>query len=594
MEEEPDNKQRGLSRREFLTHTTGLAAAAIASPLILGKATASPSASSVNSISSVAPRPNIVFVFSDQERYFRKLPPGLSLPGHERLQKTGTTFHNHFCPAVMCTSSRSVLLTGLSTVDNGMFENTDVAYVSDLSTDIPTIGHMLRKEGYYTAYKGKWHLGQKFEHSDSAIGLTEEMEKYGFSDFYSPGDIIAHTLGGYEFDNLIAGSAITWLRRNGQRINDEGKPWCLFVSLINPHDIMYFNTDVPGQKVQDTGYLTMHAAPAPRNKLYEAMWDMPIPKSLTQPFDEAGRPGAHREFDKMWGHVLGRIPPEEERWRRFNNFYINSIRSVDLQLKSILDELDELGLTGSTAFVYPSDHGEMAGSHGLRGKGPFAYHETTHLPMYIVHPDVKGGQDARALTGHIDIVPTLLSLAGVDATRAAELAGRELPGKDFTSVISNPGAAKVDATRDGVLFTYSGMITNDGDLFDFIGAARAEGKKPVFKILKAGFKPNMKKRGTLRSVFDGRYKLTRYFSPLEHHRPDSVSELFKWNDVELYDLEKDPDEMINLANNRAANHDLINTMNNNLNALIKMEIGVDDGRELPNIPLVDWTIDRIS
>jgi arylsulfatase A-like enzyme len=595
MGKKPNDERHGLSRREFLAQTSGVMATAIASQLFTATAAAQtrPTTPTLSSGSSSS-RHNIVFVFSDQERYFNKLPSGLSLPAHERLQKTGVTFHNHFCPAVMCTSSRSVLLTGISTVDNGMFENTDVAYVRDLSTDIPTIGHMLRQAGYYTAYKGKWHLGQKFERAKSDSYLSKEMEKYGFADYYSPGDIIAHTLGGYEFDHLIAGSAITWLRRNGQRINDEGKPWCLFVSLINPHDIMYFNTDAPGQHVQDTGHLTMHAAPAPRNKFYEATWDMPVPGNLKQPFNAPGRPGAHGEFDKMWGNVLGRIPLEEERWQRFNNFYINSIRSVDNQVNNILDELDALRLTDKTAFVYTSDHGEMAGSHGLRGKGPFANHETTHLPMYIVHPDVKGGQNTSALTGHIDVVPTLLSIAGVTPTRAAEIAKRELPGKDFSSVLSNPSASKLHSTREAILFTYSGLVTNDGDLFNVIGEAKSKGEKPVLSILKKGFKPDMKKRGSLRSAFDGRYKFTRYFSPLDHNKPKTIDELYKWNDVELYDLDTDPDEMVNLGADRAANHDVIVAMHTKLEALIKTEIGVDDGRELPNIPLIDWTIDEIS
>ncbi len=258
-------------------------------------------------------RPNIVFVFSDQERYIGKWPSGLSLPAHERLQRTGTTFHNHYCPAVMCTSSRSVMFTGLQTADNGMYENTDMPYVSNLSTKIPTIGHMLRKAGYYTAYKGKWHLSRKFDSEESDELLTKEMEKYGFADYKSPGDIVGHNLGGYQFDQLIAGSAITWLRRHGQRINDEGKPWALFVSLVNPHDIMYFNTDAPGEHVQDTGFLLKHASPAPDHDLYKASWDLPIPKSLAQPFDEPGRPGAHGEFDKSWGALLGHVPPEPER-----------------------------------------------------------------------------------------------------------------------------------------------------------------------------------------------------------------------------------------------------------------------------------------
>ena len=51
---------------------------------------------------------NILFVFTDQERYHASGPKGLALPGHERLQRSGVTFTNHQCPATMCTSSRSV------------------------------------------------------------------------------------------------------------------------------------------------------------------------------------------------------------------------------------------------------------------------------------------------------------------------------------------------------------------------------------------------------------------------------------------------------------------------------------------------------
>ena len=106
---------------------------------------------------------NILFIFTDQERYARPMPPGLSLPGHDRLRRTGTTFTNHYTGAVMCSSSRAILMTGLQTPDNGVFENLNVPWVPNMSTDIPTIGHMLRKAGYYTAYKGKWHLTREFD-----------------------------------------------------------------------------------------------------------------------------------------------------------------------------------------------------------------------------------------------------------------------------------------------------------------------------------------------------------------------------------------------------------------------------------------------
>jgi arylsulfatase A-like enzyme len=319
---------------------------------------------------------------------------------------------------------------------------------------------MLRQAGYYTAYKGKFHLNKNFDTKEPDSLFTKEMEQYGFADYFTPGDIIGHQLGGYHFDHLIAGSAITWMRRRGRPLNDEGKPWCLFVSLVNPHDIMYFNTDAPGRDVQDTGHLMLHPARAPEHKFYGATWDIPVPTSLTESFETAGRPRAHGEFDTMWSYLLGHIPAEEERWRRFNDYYVNSVRAVDLQLSRILDELDELGLTERTIVIFTSDHGEMAGAHNLRGKGPFAYEESLHLPFYVVHPGVSGGQQCGALTSHIDTVPTLLEMAGVAPGKRAEIAGRELPGKSLLPLLDRPGAADVHAVRDTVLFTYSGLATN--------------------------------------------------------------------------------------------------------------------------------------
>jgi arylsulfatase A-like enzyme len=584
-----------FTRRRFLASAAGTLAATLAGPIAAQTGTSdSRTKPTVRAPSGSLRKPNLIFVFTDQERYFSKWPSGLSLPAHERLQRTGTTFRNHYCPAVMCTSSRSVLMTGLQTVDNRMFENCDVKYVKDLSTDIPTLGHMLRKAGYYTAYKGKWHLSSKTDIEGNDRLLTKEMERYGFSDYNSIGDIVGHTLGGYEFDHLIAGSAITWLRRHGRPLTDAGKPWCLIVSLVNPHDIMYFNTDAPDQKVQDTGHLVFHAARAPANEFYTANWDMPVPANLTQALDAPGRPRAHLEFQKMWDRVLGQVPLEEPRWRRFNDFYINSLRSVDAQVNTILNELDALRLTDRSIFFYTSDHGELAGSHGLRGKGPFAYEQGIHLPFYVVHPDVQGGAETLALSAHIDVAPTLLSLAGADVGQASEFAGRQLPGHDLSPVIGNPSNAGIHAVRDNVLFTYSGLVTNDGDLFDAIGKAKAAGKNPGLSLIKQGFKPNMKKRGTLRTVFDGRYKFTRYFSPLDHQMPKSLDEIYTWNDVELYDLQTDPEEMVNLGAEKSANAELVTTMNEKLDTAIKREMGKDDGRELPDIPFLSWEVDRIS
>jgi len=163
-------------------------------------------------------------VFTDQQRYIERLPAGFRLPGQERLARESTTFRNHYCPAVMCTSSRAVMLTGLQTADNRMFENADMPYVKALSTEVPTIGHMLRKAGYHTAYKGKWHLDAAFDGQAPQRLFTREMDAYGFSDFGLPIDALAHAHGGYTYDHMTAGSAVSWLRDKGRPMADERKP----------------------------------------------------------------------------------------------------------------------------------------------------------------------------------------------------------------------------------------------------------------------------------------------------------------------------------------------------------------------------------
>ena len=598
MTEQKSNGRKAglLSRRQLLTQVSaGVLGATLAASTSPARARPFKGMQAAAATSGLKKGLNILYIFTDQERYFSDWPSGLDLPGHERLQEDGTTFTNHYIGAVMCTSSRAIMMTGLTTPDNLMYENLDMPWVADLNPKIPTIGHMLRKAGYYTAYKGKWHLSRAFDQHEPTRLFTPEMDAYGFSDYASPGDVVGHTLGGYQFDHLIGGSVLTWLRRHGRDLNDEGKPWALTVSLVNPHDVMYFNTDAPGENVQDNGRLLNHAARAPDTDAYKATWDFPLSPTRQEDLTAAGRPGAHKEYQDAWDVLLGHVPNEDERWNRLGNFYLNSIKSVDSQLAAIFNELDQLGLADRTIVVFSADHGEMAGAHGgLRGKGPFAYEECIHVPMHIMHPDVRGGRSSDALTAHIDFAPSFLALAGADSGQAAEFAGRTLPGKDFSSALSSPRTGNPNAIRESVLFTYSGLATVDSNVIKAIAAAAAAGKNPKEMAKSGEIKPDLGKRGTMRTAFDGRYKFSRYFSPMERHSPKTIEEIYAHNDVELFDLSEDPQETNNLATMQGQNTELVTAMSEKLERVISAEIGTDDGREMPEKQgkKIVWTLEK--
>ena len=132
-----------------------------------------------NPANKITPTPNadgkynIIFITTDQEAYMEHYPAGSDYAARERLRKLGTTFEKHYACANVSTSSRSVIYTGRHITETCMLDNTNYAFVNDMSRDLPTVGDMLRDAGYYTAFKGKWHISED----------TESLEEYGFSDW---------------------------------------------------------------------------------------------------------------------------------------------------------------------------------------------------------------------------------------------------------------------------------------------------------------------------------------------------------------------------------------------------------------------------
>jgi arylsulfatase len=466
-----------------------------------------------------------------------------------------------------------------------MFDNTNLAWIEDMRADpetLPTIGHMLRDLDYYTAYKGKWH------ESEFPEGNTKDaMEPYGFSDFQEWGDAFGAPLDGLNKDPMTAADTVDWLSNRSQEIA-QSQPWFLAVNFVNPHDIMYFDTD-DEEMVQVRGMFPIFSAPD--TPLYRQQWPTTLPASF---FDDlADQPQAVRNYKAFSDGAYGRIPMERrDMWHNHVNYYLNCMIDVDRHIGAVLDALEASGQDGNTIIIFTSDHGEMAGAHHLRQKGSVAFRETVNVPLVIADPRTPGGARTEAVGSHLDLAPTILAYAGL-SEEDRQGSYPFLKGHDLTEVVVNPDSdgprGSGDKPGKGALYTYDMLTTVDAQWLQsnapmLLDAAAAEagvefhrGTEAFMAILDQIGTPDMDKREMFRGIFDGRYKLVRYFGLGHYHLPGSVEELLATNDVALYDLRNDPEEMNNLAVPDSPLYDeaLLEKMNVKLNALIEEEIGED-------------------
>ncbi|NQW50672.1 MAG: sulfatase-like hydrolase/transferase [Rhodospirillales bacterium] len=528
---------------------------------------------------------NILFVLVDQEHFFPHWP--FPVPGREAIKKKAVTFLNHQAASCVCSSARSVVYTGQHIQHTGIADNLSSIWQRDLSTTIKTIGHRLAELGYHAAYQGKWHLSANLDLNDKPVDAPlldyrRTLQSYGFQDFFGIGDMIDGTLGGYSYDDGTLATAISWLRTEAQALRTKGQNWYLAVNFVNPHDTMYFDSDIGKENIQGKRH-AFGIARAPDDELYRATWDgVPLPASRHQPLDAPGRPKAHLYYQQSIDLLVGAWPDEDRRWRALRNYYFNAIRDCDTKVERLMQALEDNGMAANTIVVFTADHGELGGNHQMRGKGTTTYRQQNHLPLMIVHPALAGGRQCQALTSQLDLTPTILALTGKDGAARAR-ASEGLPGKDFSALLREPQAAGEKAVRPATLFNFDMLSYADPTWATMTIDTRVYRTKPPAQqeAMLAGHPPDFRNRTSIRSIFDGRYRFSRYFSPVLFNTPKTMEELLAKNDLEVYDLQADPDEMANLALDPKKNGDLILALNQVTNDRIADEVGVDDGSFLP-------------
>lgn len=516
---------------------------------------------------------NILVFCIDQWDARMEIPEGVVLPGLEELRRRGVQVTNQYCTAPACTPSRASMWTGRHPQQTGLWDLTNFAWVTSMSPDVPTIGGLLRELGYYTAFKGKWHLSHGLPNREDAL------EPYGFGDFQVWGDPQGGPLEGATHDAAIAFETADWLRLK----RPADRPWMLVCSLVNPHDIQFYQADEVEQ-------------PVPAGTAYGKQT-----RAQTLGLFDAGGPGLPANFDDDLSQLplgphsykeftesnYGAIPPQRtDVWLSRRRYLLNCFRLVDAQIKAVLDEVDRQGLWESTMVVLVSDHGEMDGAHGLAQKGGIAFDEAAAALCVIAHPDGVKGAVTGAVGSHVDLVPTFLGAAGVTDD---ELRNRypDLPGRSLLPLVVDPEHALGRGTADhpgrGALITWDGLHMLDpgwaaaGAVAACAGIPEAKKTAAVCAALARFGPPDFDRRTFFRTIVDGRYKLVRWFAPSSYGSPAGLDEASGTSDFELHDLVADPGELQNLADPRHRRYDrsLVESMLAKLNDLVARELGAD-------------------
>ncbi len=526
-------------------------------------------------------RPNILILCMDQWQTHMELPDDVELPALRRLESLGVSFDRQYCTVPICTPSRSTMWTGMHAKATGLWDNTNFAWISELSDEFPTIGTMLREQGYHTAFKGKWHC------SDVPLG-ENALERYGFSDYQHWGDMFGKPLQGETHDGVAAFETVDWVDTRPAELD---KPWLLISSLVNPRDIMFFQSD-PAEKPHPNGTIAGMQTVAQNLGWFDKEWDIELPENFEDDF--ALQPMGARSYKAFVDAHYGKIPERrEDMWLKRRNYLINAMRLVDMQFMQILEAMDRHELWENTIVLYVSDHGEMNGAHHMAQKGGIPFDEAAVTNLTVVLPDGPRGLRTDAVGSHLDLAPTLLEFAGMSAGEIAK-SYPQLKGRSLKSVITgqDPHGPRGSEQEpgDGALICWDGLHALDPawgltgalkSLTDMAADPSAPKVDPVKVMHETGAQygaPDFKRRTFFRAVVDGHFKLVRWFSPEEYGNPDTLEALYEHSDVALYDLLADPGELENLAH---PDHPefapaVVTAMMEKLHALVLHEIGDDE------------------
>jgi uncharacterized sulfatase len=336
--------------------------------------------------------PNILLILTDTQGanivgcYGRE---GLQTPNIDSLAQTGVRFERAYTTCPLCTPARAALFTGIYAHTAGPWTNN-----LPLGANIHTMGQIFQQAGYRTAYIGKWHLdGHDYFGTGQCPPGWDPQYWYDGANYLAElsDDQITAWRGIKTLDDLrkhAITAEFTWAHRISDRAirfleQPDERPFLLVLSYDEPHH-PYVCPPEYAEFFTDYDYFV---GPGALDTL-------------------ENKPAHQREWADAQGWKGG-----AETMRHPLYFGCNSF--VDAEIGRALQACRHSS-PDNTAIVYTSDHGDMLGAHRLGGKGAVMYDEITRIPLLVEYPGLaKPGHVARAAVSHIDILPSLLDLAGL-------------------------------------------------------------------------------------------------------------------------------------------------------------------------------------
>lgn len=354
------------------------------------------------------PRPNILFIFTDQQRSDTIAALGntaIKTPNLDRLVREGVAFTNAFSPSPICVPARSCLHYGQYPGKTKCWGN-----ARPMPGDRDSYADMLTRSGYDTLAVGKCHFTPdrgalrgfrkrwKQEEAPKSIEEDDYLQFLQASPFRQVRDVhgawremlympqASPLPEAYHPSTWVADRTVDFIKQHGEE--GGGSPWMAFCSFIHPHP--------------------PYSPPHPWDKMYD-------PDEVGDPYlpdDYLVR--QHIYMKAQLYHYYIDPPVSRTLWRMIRSRYYGCVSYVDKQVGRVMRSLEDSGQLDNTLIIFSSDHGDMLGDLGLIGKEDM-YGSSVRVPLLMrTGSDIHRGLRVDVPVSLVDISATIVKAAGLE------------------------------------------------------------------------------------------------------------------------------------------------------------------------------------